>query len=585
MEQHLNLWMQSGAASNPRRHDQEDVFNLPLSTRLPVQCPPAVLQDRQAPTADYRHCSGEHVVALPQHPQLSSPPFFSTMPVLQQPPPLALYDNSSVRRTSGDYPPHIITYIPPVLPPTSAVESVPSSSSSQQYQQQQQGGTLPRGGREELSQTNVFISHLPTSVDDAMLRQMFGRFGTIASSVVMRDIYSGVSRGIAFVEFEHEVAAARAIASLDKSIIDNKVICVQQGKRFVRGDPTPRVFVRNIPKRVTEAELYDACSKFGTVSWLSLHADSMRYSANSESQAMAASQAVPANDPPHTGPEQFPLLLGSPASLMSSDTFDRPNPEISLSSSLSSGSSSVHRQDRNIAFVTFASKEAASAAAAGLHNAIPFPDADGVPLLTKVVLDNLPPRRQRKASSSLSTASLSSSTADAGRSTSTVPACGAPPPDSLPVTSMITGVGNSNGALQYHPPTSFDAPMYADRQFFFPTNPQVPMRHHAGGLVIQGNRQLLPVHQNVPYPTTQQIVMVSQGAPVGGLQVVTPPHPQATSGYFQPNVLPMQAPSFPAAHGGVVHAHTAPPATPTYGGAQSPYPPIMGQHMGGGAFY
>jgi RNA recognition motif-containing protein len=207
---------------------------------------------------------------------------------------------------------------------------------------------------DQLSSTNVFVSHLPAFVDDVALRSLFSRFGPILSSVVMRDIYSGVSRGIAFVEYENETSAAEAIVNLDKLAMEDKIISVQRGKRFSRGAPTSRVFVRNIPKAVSEAELYDVCSKYGDVSWLSLHADSMRHSVASGSNDAAAMMALE--------------------------------------------SAGAGKQDRNIAFVTFASKEAASAAAVSLHNASPFAGADGVPLLTKVVLDNLPPRSQRKAS-------------------------------------------------------------------------------------------------------------------------------------------------------------------------------------------
>lgn len=262
-------------------------------------------------------------------------------------------------------------------PPSAANTSVPSLAAS-------------GGDDEQLSSTNIFVSHLPSFIDDVALRNLFARFGPIVSSVVMRDIYSGVSRGIAFVEFELESSAAEAISNLDKLVIDDKTISVQRGKRFSRGAPTSRVFIRNIPKTVTEAELYDVCSKFGDVSWLSLHADSMRHTGGAGGAPVGGSPgdlaAMASLESQTPSPSHFPSHSSST------------NAQVGASPIILGGVPAAGKQDRNIAFVTFASKEAASAAAVSLHNASPFTGADGVPLLTKVVLDNLPPRRQRKAS-------------------------------------------------------------------------------------------------------------------------------------------------------------------------------------------
>ncbi|KAL5057071.1 hypothetical protein RYX36_028675 [Vicia faba] len=68
---------------------------------------------------------------------------------------------------------------------------------------------------------NVFIKNqLETTTDDE-LKQMFGEFGTITSSVVCRDA-DGKSKCFGFVNFESTDAAARVVEALNGNKIDDK---------------------------------------------------------------------------------------------------------------------------------------------------------------------------------------------------------------------------------------------------------------------------------------------------------------------------------------------------------------------------
>lgn len=200
-------------------------------------------------------------------------------------------------------------------------------------------------GKASSKTENIFVTHLPTHVDDNELRSLFEPYGDIVSSVVMRDIFSGASRGVGFVLFEDSLSADRAIAAMHRSSVAGKTITVQRGKNFAQGTPTTRVFIRNIPKGVTEAQVRELCAPFGQIAWLSVHSDSVK--------------------------------------------------------------SSSKAPRRNIAFVNYTTIEEAKAAADGLHATRPFvatcddPGGDGhgdliVPILTKVVVENLPTKTTRK---------------------------------------------------------------------------------------------------------------------------------------------------------------------------------------------
>jgi hypothetical protein len=134
---------------------------------------------------------------------------------------------------------------------------------------------------------------------------------------------------------------------------------VQRGKSFSQGTPTTRVFIRNIPKGVTEAQVRELCIPYGQITWLSVHSDSVK--------------------------------------------------------------SSSKTPRRNIAFVNYTTVEEARTAADALHATRPFltsvcdeangsgdaqqtPPEEIVPILTKVVVENLPTKTTRKERRSTTTA-------------------------------------------------------------------------------------------------------------------------------------------------------------------------------------
>lgn len=87
----------------------------------------------------------------------------------------------------------------------------------------------------------LFVGNLPYTIDDAGLSKLFAEVGEVISATVVKDKYSGRSRGFAFVEMEDE-AAAKAIETLNgKDIEDRKIIVNEARPREERpGDRGPR---------------------------------------------------------------------------------------------------------------------------------------------------------------------------------------------------------------------------------------------------------------------------------------------------------------------------------------------------------
>lgn len=104
---------------------------------------------------------------------------------------------------------------------------------------------------------------LPWETTDETLRAYFSQFGALEHAEVMKDRYTGKSRGFGFVTFVDAVCAQRALASehtIDGRRCEAKVA-------LPKGDPTPprttRIFVARIPPSVTEAQFRAYFENFG----------------------------------------------------------------------------------------------------------------------------------------------------------------------------------------------------------------------------------------------------------------------------------------------------------------------------------
>lgn len=84
-----------------------------------------------------------------------------------------------------------------------------------------------------LSRTNLFVKNLPFTFQDSQVAQLFSKFGPVRSIKVkrpeidLRFAYQTKGYAIAYVNFEKEEDAAKAIAELNNSTFGNQQISVE----------------------------------------------------------------------------------------------------------------------------------------------------------------------------------------------------------------------------------------------------------------------------------------------------------------------------------------------------------------------
>ena len=78
--------------------------------------------------------------------------------------------------------------------------------------------------------TNLFIGNLPYSYDDAKLAEVFGQAGAVVSAKVIRDKYSGRSRGFGFVEMGSEDESKKAIEMLNGKDAEGRPLVVNEAR-------------------------------------------------------------------------------------------------------------------------------------------------------------------------------------------------------------------------------------------------------------------------------------------------------------------------------------------------------------------
>lgn len=74
----------------------------------------------------------------------------------------------------------------------------------------------------------LFIGNLPFTMDEGQLTTLFGEYGKVESLNIVKDKFSGRSKGFGFVEFATEEEAQKAIAALDGSEQAGRNIAVKE---------------------------------------------------------------------------------------------------------------------------------------------------------------------------------------------------------------------------------------------------------------------------------------------------------------------------------------------------------------------
>lgn len=118
---------------------------------------------------------------------------------------------------------------------------------------------------------NIFIKNLDETVDNKALYDTFSAFGTILSCKVALD-ENGQNRGYAFVHYETEEAATKAIETVNGKLLAGKKCYVarfipakERAKELAKSPKWTNVFVKNMPKAVNEQRMRELFGKFGKI--------------------------------------------------------------------------------------------------------------------------------------------------------------------------------------------------------------------------------------------------------------------------------------------------------------------------------
>ena len=78
---------------------------------------------------------------------------------------------------------------------------------------------------------NIYVGNLERAVTDDELKAVFTEFGEITSASVIRDKYTGESRGFGFVEMPAKAEAIEAIKQVDGREINGKRLIVNEARQ------------------------------------------------------------------------------------------------------------------------------------------------------------------------------------------------------------------------------------------------------------------------------------------------------------------------------------------------------------------
>lgn len=77
---------------------------------------------------------------------------------------------------------------------------------------------------------NIYVGNLAYSVSEEDLREAFGGFGDVTSVSLIKDKFTGQSKGFAFVEMPNRDQAESAIKALNDKPLKGRPVKVNQAK-------------------------------------------------------------------------------------------------------------------------------------------------------------------------------------------------------------------------------------------------------------------------------------------------------------------------------------------------------------------
>ena len=85
----------------------------------------------------------------------------------------------------------------------------------------------------------LYVGNLPWSVDDNALKELFASYGDVEEAVLIKDKFSGRSKGFGFVTLSDD-AGKKAIAEMHEKDIEGRPLTVSEARPMVPRDDAPQ---------------------------------------------------------------------------------------------------------------------------------------------------------------------------------------------------------------------------------------------------------------------------------------------------------------------------------------------------------
>jgi RNA recognition motif-containing protein len=90
-------------------------------------------------------------------------------------------------------------------------------------------GYSPYHGKSE-EKMNIYVGNLSYTTTEDDLRQAFGNFGEVTSAALIKDKFTGKSRGFGFVEMPSQEEAMAAIQGMNGAELGGRVLTVNEAR-------------------------------------------------------------------------------------------------------------------------------------------------------------------------------------------------------------------------------------------------------------------------------------------------------------------------------------------------------------------
>ena len=77
---------------------------------------------------------------------------------------------------------------------------------------------------------NIYVSNLSFHTSEEDLNELFSQFGEVISTKIIKDNFSGRSKGFPFVEMTNKTEAENVITQLNQTVLNQRTINVKVSK-------------------------------------------------------------------------------------------------------------------------------------------------------------------------------------------------------------------------------------------------------------------------------------------------------------------------------------------------------------------